>query len=226
MEKSSNEPELLPPDLPNIPSRRLLLNSFFGTFCQSVQKNISKQFKVRYFKDKIFARAARLVAFLAFVPVADVEEAFFEITFYIQSNYPELMVVVNYFEKTYLGSAIVDSEVRVPPTYPLEFWNHFASILQDPEFPRTSNMVEGFHRGFKTRVNRPKPSVQEYFRAIKEQQVVTDYHLDRLAVGKTPSKKRRISSSILYDLCSFYTTYPTKIEYLFAVAKYFGNNIE
>ena len=88
------------------------------------------------------------------------------------------------------------------------------------------NMVEGFHRGFKTRVNRPKPSVQEYFRAIKKQQVVTDYHLDRLAVGKTPSKKRRISSSILYDLCSFYTTYPTKIEYLFAVAKYFGNNIE
>ena len=163
---------------------------------------------------------------LAFVPVADVEEAFFEITFYIQSNYPELMVVVNYFEKTYLGSAIVDSEVRVPPTYPLEFWNHFDSILQDPEFPRTSNMVEGFNRGFKTRVNRPKPSVQEYFRAIKEQQVVTDYHLDRLAVGKTPSKKRRISSSILYDLYSFYTTYPTKIEYLFAVAKYFGNNIE
>ena len=81
-------------------------------------------------------------------------------------------------------------------------------------------MVEGFHRGFKTRVNRPKPSVQEYFRAIKEQQVVTDYHLDRLAVGK-----KGISSSILYDLCSFYTTYPTKIEYLFAVAKYFGNNI-
>ena len=56
--------------------------------------------------------------------------------------------------------------------------------------------------------------------------LATDYHLDRLAVGKTPSKKKRISSSILYDLCSFYTTYPTKIEYLFAVAKYFGNNIE
>ena len=77
-------------------------NCYFH-LCQSVQKNISKKFKVRYFKDKIFARAARLVAFLAFVPVADVEEAFFEITFYIQSNYPELMVVVNYFEKTYLG---------------------------------------------------------------------------------------------------------------------------
>ena len=109
-------------------------------------------------------------------------------TFYIQSNYPALMVVVNYFEKTYLGSAIVDSEVRVPPTYPLEFRNHFASILQDPEFPRTSNMVEGFHRGFKTLANRPKPSVQEYFRTIKEQQVVTDYHLPaHLQVNYTQS---------------------------------------
>ena len=64
-----------------------------------------------------------------------------------------------------ISEVLADASTEVPPTYPLEFWNHFASILQDPEFPRTSNMVEGFHRGFKTRVNRPKPSVQEYFRA-------------------------------------------------------------
>ena len=70
--------------------------------------------------------------FLTFVTVADVEEVFYEITYYIQANYPQLMVVVNYFEKTYL---------RVPPKFPLAFWN------------RTSNMVEGFHRGFKSRVN-------------------------------------------------------------------------
>ena len=57
--------------------------------------------------------------FLAFVPVADVEEVFYEITYYIQANYPQLMVVVNYFEKTYLGSVTVDSEVRVPPKFPL-----------------------------------------------------------------------------------------------------------
>ena len=91
--------------------------------------------------DKMFARAARLVVFLAFVPVADVKEMFYEITYYIQANYPQLMAVDNYFEKTYLGSATVDSEVRVPPKFPLAFWN------------RTSNMVEGFHRGFKSRVN-------------------------------------------------------------------------
>ena len=38
----------------------------------------------------ILARAASLAAFLAFVPMIAVEEAFFDITFYIQSNYPEL----------------------------------------------------------------------------------------------------------------------------------------
>ena len=52
---------------------------------------------------------------LAFVPVADVEVVFYEITYYIQTNYPKLMCTVNYFEKTYLGSVIVDSEVRLLP---------------------------------------------------------------------------------------------------------------
>ena len=104
------------------------------------------------------------------------------------------MVVVNYFENTYLGSVTVDSEARVPPRFPLEFWNDYSRILKDPEFPQTSNMVEGFHRGFKSKVNRPKPTVQEYFRAIREEQVITDYRVDRLGVGKTPSKKRRTSS--------------------------------
>ena len=92
----------------------------------------------------------------------------YEITYYIQANYPQfIMVVVNYFEKTYLGSVTVDCEVRVRPKFPLAFWNHYSKTLEDPEFPRTSYMVEGFHRGFKSRVNRPRPTVQEYFRAIR-----------------------------------------------------------
>ena len=136
------------------------------------------------------------------------------------------MVVVNYFENTYLGSVIVDKEERVPPKFPLGFWNHYSRILKDPEFPRTSNMVEGFHRGFRFRVNRPKPSVQEYFRAIREQQVTSDYHLDRLGVGKTPSKRRKTSHEELFKICSEYSDYSSKLDYLFAVAKHFGHDIE
>jgi hypothetical protein len=134
-------------------------------------------------------------------PTLDIEEVFYEMTYYIQSNHTQLMAVVNYFEKTYLGSVTVDSEVRMKPAFPSDFWNHFDRVLEDPDFPRTSNMVEGFHRGFKTRVNRLKPSVQEYVREVKEE-------------------------THLHDICSFYSTYPSKIEYVFAVAKYLGNDIE
>ena len=85
-------------------------------------------------------------------------------------------------------------------------------------------MVEGFHRGFKSRVNRPKPTVQEYFRAIREQQVITDYHIDRLGVGKTPSKKRvkRKTSNDQSD----YSIIKVDYYYLFEMAKYFGYEIE
>ena len=73
-------------------------------------------------------------------------------------------------------------------------------------------MVEGFHRGFKTRVNRPKPTVQEYFRAIRDEQSVTDYHIDRLEVGITPSKRRRTSNENLIENYSKSTQHRPKID--------------
>jgi hypothetical protein len=86
-------------------------------------------------------------------------------------------------------------------------------------------MVEGFHRGFRTRVNHPKPSVQEYFLAIREQQETSDYHLDRLGKGKTPSKRRKTSHEELFNICSEYSNYSSKLDYLFAVAKHFGPGV-
>ena len=29
--------------------------------------------------------------------------------------------------------------------YSIEHWNHYAKVLVDPDYPRTSNMVGGFH---------------------------------------------------------------------------------
>ena len=112
------------------------------------------------------------------------------------------MDVVHYFELNYLGLVNVDDDgARFKSPFKLEFWNHYDIIMIDCNFPRTSNMVEGFHRGFKSRVNRPKPSVQEYFRAIREQQVTTDYHIDRMSAGITPSKKRKTNNDGLYAIC-------------------------
>ena len=111
------------------PSHEVLIDFEKAVTATSTSAKLSKRtfrrsLKFCIFLDKKFTRAARLVVFLAFVPIADVEDVFYEITYYIQSNYPQLMVVVNYFENTYLGPVIVDKEERVPPKFPLGFWNH------------------------------------------------------------------------------------------------------
>ena len=198
------------------------LTRCFFHLCQSVQRRIQKSFKVRYRTDKSFALASRLVVFLAFVPLEHIESAFEALSMHIAGTYPELMAIVNYFELTYLGLAQLYG-TRAGTKFGIEHWNHYEMVLIDPDYPRTSNMVEGFHLGFKSKVNRPKPSVQEYFRAIRDQQVTTDYHLDRLAAGMTPAKKRKTGNHVLYKICGDFLEYDSVLNYMFKVAEYFGH---
>jgi hypothetical protein len=61
-------------------------------------------------------------------------------------------------------------------------------------------------------------------RAIIAQQSTTDFHMDRVEVGVTPSKRRRICNEDLNTLCMSYQGFDNKLEYLYAVAKHFGND--
>jgi hypothetical protein len=168
--------------------------------------------------------ASRLVVFLAFVPLEHIESAFEALSVHVAGTYPELMAIVYYFEQTYLGLALPDG-TRAGTKFSIEHWNHHAMVLIDPNYPRTSNMVEGFNLGFKCKVNRPKPSVQEYFRAIRDQQVTTDCHLDRLAAGLTPAKKRKTTNHVLYNICKDFHEYDTILSYMFKVAEYLGHGL-
>ena len=85
-------------------------NCYFH-LCQSIQRKVFETFKKRYFVEKDFARASRLVAFLAFVPIEHVEETFVDVTVYISANFPRLMVVLNYFEATYLGQVVPETDI-------------------------------------------------------------------------------------------------------------------
>jgi hypothetical protein len=66
-------------------------------------------------------------------------------------------------------------------------------VLVDSNYPRTSDMIEGFHLGFKSKVNGPNPMVQEYFRTVRDQQVSTYYHMDRLEQGMTPAQNVKLT---------------------------------
>ena len=72
-------------------------------------------------------------------------------------------------------------------------------VLIDPDYPHTSNTW-----------------------AL---QVTTDYHLDRLAAGMTPAKKRKTTNHVLYKICEDFIEYSSVLNYMFKVAQYFGHEI-
>ena len=60
------------------------------------------------------------------------------------------------------------------------------------------------------------------FEAIREQQVNVDYNLYRLTEGKTRYKRSKTSNCELHDLCAKFSNFEGVLEYLFKVAKIFG----
>ena len=103
-EKGSRHPHLFHLEMSEVPDEEVpiyrtpqhsrpaplnLMKCFFH-LCQSFQKRISKSFRKLYRTDKAFARASRLVAFLAFVPLDSIEDAFEASSIHIAGLYPEL----------------------------------------------------------------------------------------------------------------------------------------
>ena len=62
-------------------------------------------------------------------------------------------------------------------------------------------MMGGFHCGCNTQFNRSKPTVQEYLRATREQEMTAYFHLDCLIVGLTPSKRHKTSNEDFSNNC-------------------------
>ena len=122
---------------------------------------------------------------------------------------------------------LVDSDGHIysnKKSHNTEFSSSWRCSKYNP--PVKCNMVEGFHRGFRTRISKAKPSVQSYFKAIREQQVLTDFHIDRLEGGITPTKRRRVDHGGLADICKRFSEYDNRMTYLFAIASYFGHDVE
>ena len=81
-------------------------------------------------------------AFSNSLPGWEVSNCFFHLCQAVQKNIQKKFKKIYFADKLFArASVIVDSEVRLLPAYPLGFWNHFARIIRDPEFPRTSNMA-------------------------------------------------------------------------------------
>lgn len=122
--------------------------------------------KAQYDQDAAFAHKIRMILSVAFVPPADVINAFQSLT-EINVIPEEANEILDYFEDNYIGRFDVRSKNetgRRNPRYCIESWNVYTATLEDSA--RTNNCVEGWHNGFSRLVGCEHPSV-DFFLFLK-----------------------------------------------------------
>ena len=156
-------------------------------------------------------KAFQRIGALPFIPPEDVHYA-------LQTLRPTLPADMDaftlYFESTWMGT----------PNRPARFdhlsWNQYDCCLAG--LPRSSNLAEGWHNGFRSLVQCSNPTIWKFLEALKLEQGLTDQKItDRLMRRPPP---QRAAKWIRYDslLESFMQAYDNQeyevIDYLSAVS--------
>ncbi|XP_059175689.1 uncharacterized protein LOC131955549 [Physella acuta] len=139
-----------------------------------------------YGQDPQFCLLMRQIAALAFLPSAEIPEAFNELKNIFPPNTAEL---VKWFDETYVCGRVRllnAREVRVPPLFPPEFWsvhdNHVHGI------PRTQNTVEGWHRRWQVIVGKDHPGVFCLLNKLKQEQGRVEVEIEAWRASKKAKK--------------------------------------
>ena len=91
---------------------------------------------------------------------------------------------VRYFESTWLGTTA--RRAQFPPSS----WNHNDASLA--RLPRSSNMAEGWHNGFRSLVRCTNPTIWTFLDAMKLEQGLTDQKIaDRLLLLPPPPRAQK-----------------------------------
>ena len=122
-----------------------------------------------YENDDEFSLMMRMIAALAFVPIADVPQAFYDLEVEIRNNFNQngIDAVLDYFEDTYVGRQR-RRRPRARPMFPLELWNMHDRTQE--ELPRTNNHVEGWHRRFSGNVDCSHPTLWKLVKSFQREE--------------------------------------------------------
>ena len=134
---------------------------------------------------------------LAFVPPEDTFEAFSALKDHTE-DIECLQDFVAYFECTYVGkyqsrpdpSGITRLQVQwKKPLYSPKFWSVYNRVLEGE--PRTTGMVEAWHRRFGTVVNKSHPSIWQLLINLQSEQIHTETVTDKLMAGEPLPKSNK-----------------------------------
>ncbi|XP_064468430.1 uncharacterized protein LOC135379102 [Ornithodoros turicata] len=127
-----------------------------------------------------------MIAALALVPEDDVALAFDA----LEKNIPQnLLPVLDYFEDNFIGRRT--GQGRRDPRFPIAIWNHHQSALSCD--PKTTNSLEGWHRGFQTHVQCSHPTIWKFLGVLHKEDAMNLHRLELLVMGhreRQPKKYR------------------------------------
>lgn len=211
--------------------KRFKISFCFFHFSQNIHKQLGKMgLKTAYKNNKDFAMLVRMLLSLAFVPIRDLDTVYEALQIKVISQYWNLLGLLNYFEKTYLGEYHDGIDFN-SSMFHVNKWNMYSSVLNDPHCKRTNNDIEGWHRAFNDLVGCKKPKVYIYVNAIKAQQANTNFIIDRFPDFKLPEKRRRVDhyfqrDQSIHALVKSYPSFTDKLQYLEEMSEKFGHPVK
>ena len=160
----------------------------FFHLSQNIFKHVQREgLQGLYSTDPDFALFIRKIAALAFVPQEDV--AFLFEMLQVAAP-PRAEVILQYFERYYIGLRHGPNGQRGMPMFPVPLWNVFRQVIDD--HCRTNNHVEGWHRRFSSKIACHHPTVWKLINALKSEERQTAHAFERLVAGQgAPARKRK-----------------------------------
>jgi hypothetical protein len=116
----------------------------------------------------------------------------------LRSKYfsPELQVIVDYIQDTWIGRSQRRGRQRRPPLFALNMWNCFDGVQHG--LPKTNNSVEGWHRGFQMQLSAEQPNIWKFISALKREQSLNELRIEQYVSGQQHTQSRRIYRSMIF----------------------------
>ena len=195
----------------------------FFHLCQNLWKRIQRNgLEPLYEADNDFAMLMRSISPLAYVPEADVPQAFYDLETEIRNNYNNngIDAVLDYFEDNYIGRQR-RGRPRANPLFPIAIWNMVDRTEDD--LPRTNNNIEGWHHRFNLNVDGKHPTLWKFIESLRREESVVRAEVAQLLGGHPHTQKKKYADCAT-RIKNIVMAYPVRqvniLHYLRSIAHY------
>ena len=161
------------------------LKCCFFHLTQNIWRKVqSEGLQSDYNQDEELAIRIRMLPALAFAAPHEVPHLFEDVVQQLPT--PQATGLILYFEKTYIGRTLPGGTYQ-EALFPIEMWNHHF----DTPFglPRTTNIVEAWHRSFNATVGCHHPTIWKFVASLKREQGLVEVRQAKFIAGAQPPKR-------------------------------------